>query len=178
MRGSQPPGLDIGCDSVTVVTVILYRYWTDRGYRNPGQKRHTVTSCPFLRIHCSAAARRPPDADGETAGASDPPYALLSTVRRRGRRPPDVPAESPLASHFSSANSHGFHTSYYNKFGWKPGKPAGLFSISCLSYNKRSNWLADTSLGFHVRHKDCQPSSCCSVRFKQVEPSCSRHPID
>ncbi|MBQ6432160.1 MAG: DUF4236 domain-containing protein [Oscillospiraceae bacterium] len=60
----------------------------------------------------------------------------------------------------------------------KSGKPAGLFSISCLSYNKRSNWLAMFSLGFHVCRTDCQPSSCCSVRFKQVEPLCSCHPID
>ena len=48
--------------------------------------------------------------------------------------------------------------------------PAGLLSISCLSYNKGSNWLTFTSVGLYVRTKDCQPSSYCSVRFKQVEP--------
>ena len=52
----------------------------------------------------------------------------------------------------------------------KPGSQSGFPSISCLSYNERSNWLTITSLGFYVRRKDCQPSSCCSVRFEQVEP--------
>ena len=36
--------------------------------------------------------------------------------------------------------------SYYNKFGSGARQPAGLHSISCLSYNKRSNWLATHSL--------------------------------
>ena len=44
---------------------------------------------------------------------------------------------------------------YYNMFGWKSGKPAGLLSVSCLSYNKRSNWLASPFLGFYVRKLDC-----------------------
>ena len=39
----------------------------------------------------------------------------------------------------------GIH-SYYNKFGSGARQPAGLHSISCLSYNKRSNWLATHSL--------------------------------
>ena len=52
----------------------------------------------------------------------------------------------------------------------KPGSQSGFPSISCLSYNERSNWLTITSLGFYVRRKDCQSSSCCSVRFEQVEP--------
>ena len=52
----------------------------------------------------------------------------------------------------------------------KPGSQSGFPSISCLSYNERSNWLTITSLGFHVRKKDCQPSPYCSVRFEQVEP--------
>ncbi len=30
---------------------------------------------------------------------------------------------------------------YYNKFRLEAQHPAGLLSISCLSYNKRSNWL-------------------------------------
>ena len=47
---------------------------------------------------------------------------------------------------------------------------SGFPSISCLSYNERSNWLTIASLGFYVRRKDCQSSSCCSVRFEQVEP--------
>ena len=52
----------------------------------------------------------------------------------------------------------------------KPGSQSGFPSISCLSYNERSNWLTIASLGFYVRRKDCQSSSCCSVRFEQVEP--------
>ena len=63
-------------------------------------------------------------------------------------------------------------------FGWKPSIRLGFLSISCLSYNKRSNWLTITSLGFYVRMKDCQSSPYCSVRFEQVEPWSSRHPID
>ena len=59
---------------------------------------------------------------------------------------------------------------YYNKFWLEAQHPAGLPSISCLSYNKGSNWLTRASLGLYVRCKDCQPSPCCSVRFKQVEP--------
>ena len=35
---------------------------------------------------------------------------------------------------------------YYNKFGTGARQPAGLHSISCLSYNKRSNWLANHPL--------------------------------
>ena len=37
----------------------------------------------------------------------------------------------------------------------KPGSQSGFLSISCLSYNKRSNWLTFTSLGFYARKKDC-----------------------
>ena len=37
----------------------------------------------------------------------------------------------------------------------KPGSQSGFLSISCLSYNKRSNWLTTFSLGFHARTKDC-----------------------
>lgn len=37
----------------------------------------------------------------------------------------------------------------------KPGSQSGFLSISCLSYNKRSNWLTYASLGFYVRSKDC-----------------------
>ena len=33
----------------------------------------------------------------------------------------------------------------------KPGSQSGFLSISCLSYNKRSNWLTIHSLGFYVR---------------------------
>ncbi len=44
--------------------------------------------------------------------------------------------------------------SYYNKFWLEVQHPAGLLSISCLSYNKGSNWLTKFSLGFHVRWKD------------------------
>ena len=40
----------------------------------------------------------------------------------------------------------------------KAGQPVRLLSISCLSYNKGSNWLTNASLGFYVRNKDCQPS--------------------
>lgn len=36
-----------------------------------------------------------------------------------------------------------------------PGSQSGFLSISCLSYNKRSNWLTLASLGFYVRWKDC-----------------------
>ena len=68
--------------------------------------------------------------------------------------------------------------SYYNNFWLEAQHPAGLLSISCLSYNKGSNWLTIASLGFHVRAKDCQPSPYCSVRFEQVEPWSSRHSID
>ena len=57
-----------------------------------------------------------------------------------------------------------------NRQGNDRGSQSGFLSISCLSYNKGSNWLTNPSLGFYVRSKDCQPSSCCSVRFKQVEP--------
>lgn len=63
-------------------------------------------------------------------------------------------------------------------FGWKPSIRLGFLSVSCLSYNKGSNWLTNASLGFYVRNKDCQPSPYCSVRFEQVEPWSSRHPID
>ena len=52
----------------------------------------------------------------------------------------------------------------------QPDSQSGFLSISRLSYNKGSNWLTNPSLGFYVRSKDCQPSSCCSVRFEQVEP--------
>ena len=47
-----------------------------------------------------------------------------------------------------------------------------LLRLFCqpLSYNKGSNWLTITSLGFYVRTKDCQSSPYCSVRFEQVEP--------
>lgn len=50
------------------------------------------------------------------------------------------------------------------------GNQPRVSSVSCQSYNKRSNWLACLCLGFYVRNEDCQPSSCCGVRFKQVEP--------
>ena len=63
-------------------------------------------------------------------------------------------------------------------FGWKPSIRLGFLSNSCLSYNNGSNWLTNASLGFYVRNKDCQPSPYCSVRFEQVEPWSSRHPID
>ena len=43
-------------------------------------------------------------------------------------------------------------TSYYNNFWLEAQHPAGLLSVSCLSYNKGSNWLTNTSLGFHVRY--------------------------
>ena len=77
------------------------------------------------------------------------------------------------------AHTHStYATSYYNKFWLEAQHPAGLLPVSCLSYNKGSNWLTNTSLGFHVRCKDCQLSPCCSVRFKQVEPKSSCHPID
>ena len=66
--------------------------------------------------------------------------------------------------------------------GLRHGSQPCLFPYHCLSYNKGSNWLTNPSLGFYVRSKDCQPSSCCSVRFKQVEPTgmpgSSRHAID
>ena len=37
---------------------------------------------------------------------------------------------------------------YYNMF-WtgKPGSQSGFLSVSCLSYNKRSNWLTTINLG-------------------------------
>ena len=41
---------------------------------------------------------------------------------------------------------------YYNNFWLEAQHPAGLLSVSCLSYNKGSNWLTNTSLGFHVRY--------------------------
>lgn len=50
------------------------------------------------------------------------------------------------------------------------GSQPGVLSVSCLSYNGRSNWLARLCLGFYARNEDCQPSSHCSVRFEQVEP--------
>lgn len=50
------------------------------------------------------------------------------------------------------------------------GSQPGVLSVSCLSYNGRSNWLACLCLGFYARNEDCQPSSHCSVRFEQVEP--------
>ena len=31
--------------------------------------------------------------------------------------------------------------SYYNSFWLEAQQPAGLLSVSCLSYNKGSNWL-------------------------------------
>ena len=40
---------------------------------------------------------------------------------------------------------------YYNKFRLEAQHPAGLLSISCLSYNKRSNWLTIPFLGLDVR---------------------------
>ena len=40
---------------------------------------------------------------------------------------------------------------YYNKFWLEAQHPAGLLSISCLSYNKGSNWLTTLFLGFYVR---------------------------
>lgn len=50
---------------------------------------------------------------------------------------------------FNSAN----HTlsSYYNNYWLEVQHPAGLLSVSCLSYNKGSNWLTNTSLGLDVR---------------------------
>ena len=62
------------------------------------------------------------------------------------------------------------YSTYYNKSWLEAQHPAGLLSVSCLSYNKGSNWLTITSLGFYARKKDCQPSPYCSVRFEQVEP--------
>ena len=40
---------------------------------------------------------------------------------------------------------------YYNKFWLEAQHPAGLLSISCLRYNKGSNWLTARFLGFYVR---------------------------
>ena len=47
-----------------------------------------------------------------------------------------------------------------------------------LSYNRGSSRLTICPLGLKVRNKDCQPSPYCSVRFEQVEPWSSHHPID
>ena len=95
--------------------------------------------------------------------------------RPQSRRPESFPRSLPKnpSSRFSPITI---------RFGQEAGQPVRLPSISCLSYNKRSNWLTNFSLGLYVRSKDCQPSSCCSVRFKQVEPTAmpgsSCHPID
>ena len=40
---------------------------------------------------------------------------------------------------------------YYNNYWLEVQHPAGLLSVSCLSYNKGSNWLTNTSLGLDVR---------------------------
>ena len=55
----------------------------------------------------------------------------------------------------TSMGKHRHHP-YYNKI-WtgKPGSQSGFPSISCLSYNKRSNWLTNHPLGLYVRAKDC-----------------------
>ena len=39
------------------------------------------------------------------------------------------------------------------KSGWNPWQPVGGSSISRQSYNKGSNWLTFTSLGYEVRHE-------------------------
>lgn len=44
---------------------------------------------------------------------------------------------------------------YYNKFWLEAQHPAGLLSVSCLSYNKGSNWLTNRPLGLYVRLRDC-----------------------
>ena len=48
----------------------------------------------------------------------------------------DLPGAYSM-SPFTSEES--ITSSYYNKFGSGARQPAGLHSISCLSYNKRSN---------------------------------------
>ena len=40
---------------------------------------------------------------------------------------------------------------YYNIFGQEAGQPVRLPSVSCLSYNKRDNWLTRQVLGVRVR---------------------------
>ena len=40
---------------------------------------------------------------------------------------------------------------YYNIFGQEAGQPVWLPSVSCLSYNKRDNWLTRQDLGVRVR---------------------------
>ena len=40
---------------------------------------------------------------------------------------------------------------YYNIFGQEAGQPVRLSSVSCLSYNKRDNWLTRQVLGVRVR---------------------------
>lgn len=52
----------------------------------------------------------------------------------------------------------------------KARQPGVLYSISCLSYNGGTIGLTSEDLGLYVRNLDCQPSTHCSVRFKQVEP--------
>lgn len=39
------------------------------------------------------------------------------------------------------------------------GNQPRVSSVSCQSYNKRSNWLACLCLVFYVRNEDYQPSS-------------------
>ena len=62
-----------------------------------------------------------------------------------------------LVSRYFGAKKYGkmktiVSTSYYNKFWLESQHPAGFLSISCLSYNKGSNWLTTTSLGFCARN--------------------------
>ena len=90
----------------------------------------------------------------------------------------NIPVRFEMIPSMSSSWNHSCIASKINgdhlllQYIWtgKPGSQSGFPSISCLSYNERSNWLTIASLGFYVRRKDCQSSSCCSVRFEQVEP--------
>ena len=55
------------------------------------------------------------------------------------------------ATHLQGQNKNA----YYNKFWLEAQHPAGLLSVSCLSYNKGSNRLTKNALGVYVRKKDC-----------------------
>ena len=109
----------------------------------------------------------------ESAKGTDLPELLERlgySVRRVGRRYHTTSSsQSPLNSISACGKNCVRFLLQYNMVGTLGSRP-GVSSISCQSYNKRSNWLTIAPLGYKVREQDCQPSSCCSVRFKQVEP--------
>ena len=75
----------------------------------------------------------------------------------------NIPVRFEMIPSMSSSWNHSCIASKINgdhlllQYIWtgKPGSQSGFPSISCLSYNERSNWLTNHSLGLYVRVKDC-----------------------